>query len=1542
MSEQASAAQVDQPSVGRSSVWKSPATRVFFVTSAVTALVLAIATWLIFWEEDSTRRKIEDQYSRQAAHFAEEIDLRIESYRRVAGIVTSSYQSIRKEVDHREATEAAKGKVAKLKEALASAVKWRNEAGKATASSTTERTRADIHAYDQWSLWTESKIELDVALREAEAAKKKMLEATEAAKNAAPAAPPPLPNQADADVPAAQDAGPAHQPWAATPGDAASSAEAAVRTGSTDGGTSGQLAQKDHERDYARAIGKREKAIQKEADSRKAALEALTAQETASRSAEARLAAEAKAARNVSETQMTFYNALGQARIALSERQDEVEGASSSLLRNSEKCVGIRGAEQTICLAEIILQNLDISATFQGRPHVVACSAASGSPDANGPLVVEENHAFFRLSMPFPSNSSKGETTGSAGPSGNEKSAGASSSPASNHDALCLRVPLDALVPFSSSSLSESREVPFAFSEILLVERTSCHVLRASGTDPQARIADLPGCGSIVSVTKPASSAGETALDVRPKRSGGPSSAVHDVGGIRYQMFQQGVRTSTLYRDGRSCDGARPCTAGSLLVVGLVRGDRISEQLHALSPMMFLFIVALASLALFSWPFAKLWFVGPRSVYTRFDSAFLATAALSGTLLCTMVMLALLAEARLTARLDDQLERLGTDISSRLDKAIGDASKSLDSFAEKTAKVRETIHEELRGHADGDDFGNSFGNMFAERLCHAYTSGSEKWPDAEEKDVSRGFCLLMGTSLSPLKGDARHPILFWVNGKGYEQVAAHDLSSGSPPVNVSQRSYFQLAKRAGALPKMSNDDPGACPRLDVPEVVRSLTSISKVLVVARATDCADRNQAAGVAGFEQEVGAFKGLALPPGVEWAVIDHHGKIMLHSSLDDHHGHVLFEDLDGASTDQIRASILASVPGERDGEYNGARSRIRGLPNATSGWYVVALGSYRYAESALRNTLATTLAAFGIFVAVALLVAAGLSLRFAIGRTAPAGQTRHVFRLIPHGDKSNAYASAALRFAAQTIALVLATALLGPQAPTALLLVLSLAFLLCAATKVPGVWFDADKVTGPVEPDKETKGTTWRDKLAVTYTFCTVAFSAAFVVAPTTICFFGSFAAAMDNELAVEQLNSIPAPGCTVHSPTDGACPKRVQGMEPVLADAGQGASFQSLLRHLTWPLPELMARLRTDMASLARVEDNGRGLVAARSPGELALESGSLGPPPWALRSGIPRLSWRTKWSNVGLVLLLSGVAAAGAAAVAYASLKRLYFLDILIELKGDAPAASLATPEEGTTAVGTTEPSVEFSRRPVPQPDAQSKPPERKVLLLYPPKEKRAGGTDADRGQNPREVTLSLAAFKNDPPSFSDASLVKSDVDPFRRIPLELREKWARALTDFVEERGQSRGPTREPSFAHFMYEWSVSDAEEQRVLAQLALYGHVAPHPSNGAVVYHLAARGLIHRDTLAIENTTLDELLRRTVTREQMQSWQVGDSVAWDVVRVPLVTAVAIFLGVVGVSHPEIAGSGALLLPPMAASVPAAMRALALLVTGRSQSPPV
>jgi hypothetical protein len=186
-------------------------------------------------------------------------------------------------------------------------------------------------------------------------------------------------------------------------------------------------------------------------------------------------------------------------------------------------------------------------------------------------------------------------------------------------------------------------------------------------------------------------------------------------------------------------------------------------------------------------------------------------------------------------------------------------------------------------------------------------------------------------------------------------------------------------------------------------------------------------------------------------------------------------------------------------------------------------------------------------------------------------------------------------------------------------------------------------------------------------------------------------------------------------------------------------------------------------------------------------------------------------------------------------------------------------------------------------------------------------------------------------------------LVLSRADPWRRLKGEDRREWAKILTDFEvrvcaprDAPGTDACATDEDDpagalapQAAFIAQWTDSDDDEQRVLAQLAIDRHPSPSRGNCSTLLHLARRGLLDPCTLTIRDPCFADFVRREVSGEELDAFEQSEGpTPWKTLRVPLLTAGSAVVAILGYSSPELQATGAIF-PAVFAGMQVVLRAL-------------
>lgn len=123
-----------------------------------------------------------------------------------------------------------------------------------------------------------------------------------------------------------------------------------------------------------------------------------------------------------------------------------------------------------------------------------------------------------------------------------------------------------------------------------------------------------------------------------------------------------------------------------------------------------------------------------------------------------------------------------------------------------------------------------------------------------------------------------------------------------------------------------------------------------------------------------------------------------------------------------------------------------------------------------------------------------------------------------------------------------------------------------------------------------------------------------------------------------------------------------------------------------------------------------------------------------------------------------------------------------------------------------------------------------------------------------------------------------------------------------------------------------------SDPALQRVVANLVLQGIVTPHPDNRDAVRTLVAWRVIDPETLVLDAPELVTHIRAHHRNGTLhKAPQNGGS--WQVLKMPVVTALLVAAGALAALQPDMGAVG-LLAPGLAAALPVVLRAIAAFAT--------
>jgi hypothetical protein len=129
--------------------------------------------------------------------------------------------------------------------------------------------------------------------------------------------------------------------------------------------------------------------------------------------------------------------------------------------------------------------------------------------------------------------------------------------------------------------------------------------------------------------------------------------------------------------------------------------------------------------------------------------------------------------------------------------------------------------------------------------------------------------------------------------------------------------------------------------------------------------------------------------------------------------------------------------------------------------------------------------------------------------------------------------------------------------------------------------------------------------------------------------------------------------------------------------------------------------------------------------------------------------------------------------------------------------------------------------------------------------------------------------------------------------------------------------------------------WPKCDADEKRVLSQIALDGYANPHPNTALVLEGLAKKGLVDSSTLAIPRKAFVDYILSTLGPAELEQLASSEkNTSWTAMRGFLVAALAELLTAL---QPSL-GAATATVPALAAAIPMLLRMLNLFAGGDSK----
>lgn len=706
-------------------------------------------------------------------------------------------------------------------------------------------------------------------------------------------------------------------------------------------------------------------------------------------------------------------------------------------------------------------------------------------------------------------------------------------------------------------------------------------------------------------------------------------------------------------------------------------------------------------------------------------------------------------------------------------------------------------------------------------------------------------------------------------GKIYHREASRVAPTDSRCLDVADRRYFRELME-GRVRALSPERAGMRAPMGTAEVVRSRVTGELGLVVAVR---APRGRAEVLA-VELPLGPLLKQLLPLDVQTIVVNPAGRVMLHSDNASFHQQSLFADVGESDVRPLREALESELTGPLDTEYLGAPSRAYVVP-LPAGWSAIAIAPLERIDLPTRHMVLWTL----LLGVMGLLACAGIYM------------VACLLRPVSLRD-------------GEPVGLSLRAAALVRDTAIGMLILLTSAAASSLKGLVPALLGRRRAGRSGRAGPKRTRIAPWALVLMAVAASVASAFAYAYgrVVDQHT--------KASLHHAAVLRLRH---PECFVRSDVcallDAADRLRIT---KDASDAAEGGWAPVAVEQIIGPLLDVFSPLAApepDASSLLyrapRSEqearrwrfqaDHGQLLLSARG-GELML-GGKLPTLIGGLVETTPAF-----WGQLAFTLLVWGPLAAIALR---ASLRRLSFVEAV---------AHRGAPLEVEDLLRITDSRIVVLH---PQPDLAERLRERGIaeLRLDDTSAPSAGLAFVAEAERQLRTPEGIAALVSRIEQHAGKLIVLSAIDWTRWAPPEDRVVLDEAFRTFTIVRG--------PGILHWPEEeaacralasatWASCSPDERRILAQLVIYGYVAPHPENEPRIAHLRARGLVRHSRLALREAHFRRFVRHTVRAAELRDTARGDERdAWNAIRVPLSTAVLLLLCLLSFMQPELAAIG-------------------------------
>jgi hypothetical protein len=392
----------------------------------------------------------------------------------------------------------------------------------------------------------------------------------------------------------------------------------------------------------------------------------------------------------------------------------------------------------------------------------------------------------------------------------------------------------------------------------------------------------------------------------------GQSANISDVtlGPADYKLFVQPVPLPLMTtRDGKQ-ESLR------WLACGLVENVHFQQQRLSVSYNVLIGFGFVTILVAISWPFLKLFFIGPKDRFRSLDGYMLGISAFLIAAMLTLIALFTYSYNATLNGLDENLEKFAGTIKSNFNSELESALVQID---------------ELNAKLDPE------------------TIAAAKNVNARNLDKLAYRSSIMRDKL--ITPESPYPYLntaYWMDPQGWQQIKWTVRSGVTNRVNLCNRAYFAKLKQGRSY--NFKDSKNRDHEFWI-EPVMSKTTGANTVALAKRTDNIVPNST-WVSAIDMRLLSLMQPVLPEGFGFAVIDETGKVFFHSAEKLHLGENLFEECDNNQV--LRAAVVGRWKQSLTSSYFGKGHSVYVEPLDNFPWTLVVF----HEKDSLRTTFSEIL--------------------------------------------------------------------------------------------------------------------------------------------------------------------------------------------------------------------------------------------------------------------------------------------------------------------------------------------------------------------------------------------------------------------------------------------------------------------------------------------------------------------------------------------------------------------------------------------------------